>query len=79
MTPEPQNHLFLRSELRALLTAVAMAAAGGNHSEEYEAGFAAAVTSIAVGLGIEGLPPQPQRTQTVTIEQPYRARLGGGR
>jgi hypothetical protein len=75
MTPEPKNHLFLRSELRALLAAVAMAAAAGNPSSEFAAGFAAALDAVAVGIGLEDVPAQ--RTHTVTIEQTSRARLGG--
>jgi hypothetical protein len=77
MTPEAKNHLFLRSEIRALLTAIAMAAAAGNPSPEFAAGFAAALDAVAAGVGLEDVAQRAQRT--IVLEQPQRARLGGGR
>jgi hypothetical protein len=74
-TPEPKNHVFLRSELRALLSAIGLTAAGCQPSEEYAAGFSAALTAMSVGLGLEDLPAQ--RMQTITVEQPQWVRLGG--
>lgn len=76
MRNEPQRHVYLRSELRDLLAAVALAAASGNHSAEYAAGFEESLTAVAVGLGLE---ERPQRRQIITVEQPQRARLTGGK
>lgn len=72
--PEPKSHMFLRSELRALFSAIALTAAGCQPSAEYAAGFSAALTAMAVGLGLEEMPAQ--QTQTFTIEKPQWVRLG---
>ena len=72
---EPKNHVFLRSELRAILAGLAMAAAGTS-SGDFADGFNAALLAVAVAVGLEDAPPMTQRT--ITVEQPRRARLAGG-
>lgn len=61
---EPVPHMYLCSEIRNILAAVALAARAGNHSAEYAAGFEDALTAVAVGLGLEERP----RQRTITIE-----------
>ena len=77
--PEPKPHVYLRSELRSLMGAIALAAQAGNNSDEYMAGFSAALLSMAVGLGLEEMPAPAPRRQKVTIEEPHWVRLTGGR
>lgn len=74
-----KDYMYLRSDLRLLLGAIALAAQNANRSDEYNEGFSDALRSVAAGVGLEEMPQQPQRTQTITIEQPQRTRLGGGR
>ncbi len=71
---EPKNHVFLRSELRSILAALALA--GGTSSGDFADGFNAALLAVAVAVGLEDAPPMTHRT--ITVEQPRRARLAGG-
>jgi hypothetical protein len=62
MTPEPKNHVFLRSEIRDAITAAALTLAlagraGATYPPGYVDGHMDALRTLAVALGIE-LPPQ---------------------
>lgn len=48
----PVRHAYLRDDIKNVLAAVAVAAAGGQRSTEYEAGFADALRAVAIGLGM---------------------------
>lgn len=63
--PDPRNHMFLRSEIRDVLTAVAATLAlaeraGAVLPEGYRAGQMDALRAVAVALGIE-LPQDTRR------------------
>ena len=64
---EPTRNSYLKSELRNILAAVAVAAASGNHPAEFAAGFEAALTAVAVATGLERRPRQ--RTVTVSARR----------
>lgn len=60
---EPISHAYLRSDLRNLLKALALA--GGRGRTEYSEGYADALAAVAVGLGLE----PPAARFIITIEQ----------
>jgi len=68
---EPTRNTYLLSELRNILAAVAVAAASGNHTPEYAAGFEAALMAMSVALGLERRP----RQRTITVERVHRKAL----
>ncbi len=63
---EPVRHVYLRSDLRNIMLAVAIANNNNLRSSEYNEGFRDALASLSAGLNIE--PPLLQHT--ITIEQP---------
>ena len=66
---EPTRNAYLKSELRNILAAVAVAAARGNHPPEFAAGFEAALTAVGVATGLE----RRRRQRTVTVPLIRRA------
>ena len=71
MHDEPTRNAYLLSELRNILAAVAVAAASGNHTPEYAAGFEATLSAVAVATGLERRPTQ----RTITVERAHRKAL----
>ena len=63
------RNLYLKSDLRNILKAAALAAANGNRGTEYGDGFDDALTMVAAALGLE--PPVAER-RTITVERPKR-------
>jgi hypothetical protein len=64
-TPLPKNHMYLRTEIRDMVTAIALAhtttvRAAGTVSPDYTAGYMDALTAVLATFGIE-LPSQLQR------------------
>ena len=58
MTPDPRNHILLRSEIRDAITAAALTLAlaeraGATYPPGYIDGHMDALRSVAVALGIE--------------------------
>jgi ribosomal protein S20 len=56
MRDEPTRNAYMKSELRNILAAIALAAQSGNHSQEYADGFEAALSAIAVATGLVQCP-----------------------
>jgi hypothetical protein len=57
MTPEPKNYMYLRSEIRSQVAALALAAANvgaaGCVNVEYAAGYIDALRAVLVTFGVE--------------------------
>jgi hypothetical protein len=62
-TPEPTRNAYLRSELRNILAALAVATVSSSPTPEYAAGFQAALIAVATATGLEQHPQQ----RTVTV------------
>lgn len=50
---EPISRAYLRSDLRQIVHALAMASRGMQRGTEYSAGFADALAAVAVAVGVE--------------------------
>ncbi len=68
---QAKEYMYLRSDLRLLLGAIAMAAQNANRSDEYNAGFSDALLAVAVGVGLEEM----ARQRTVIVEQQAGGKL----